>query len=279
MMMLFLFVVLLAVAVKEGVSQRWYYTGKFQNDNDKPLFFDGHLLDHNILFESNNFKDANISSQILYCGGLILTPSSPNATDDGHEILEEREWNFLTNITLDNTYLETTNIDSPQSSMLNQNKPSLISVSRFTLNIAKNYGEPLVENVVTDEDAAIDKISWATLNAEIGLYDGRRGVFVQREWRSLNLGTLIAVVLEDTAGLKHKIVWTTDMYSRMTLIHHTWDSKRLSSALNGQNVEIEVEGLSKNIEKQKSVAKLRVMTYNLWHNNPPSWIYGDKRYP
>ncbi len=244
---------LIAVGIKFVLlvsSQRWYYTGNFQNDVESHDFFDGKMVDHQVLYDYNvNDKNGNVTAQILYCGGLILTPLNV----EGQELLEQKEIDFLRNITL-----------SAHHDPI---------VNRYTINVAKNYARPIEERF---EDGTISrKASWPILNAEVGLYDAKRGIFVQREWKSLNLGTLIASTFKDASNITHKVMWTTDMHGRLSLVQHMWDSPLYD---NNVGISYEADGSVTNFETQISPFNLRVMTYNLWHNNPPSWIYGDKRY-
>lgn len=256
--------------VPEAISQRWYYTGKFQHDTERTNFFNGDILLHNSLFESTNFKGENSSSQMLYCGGLVLTPIAPYLDVERKETFQAQEWDFILNVTFTNTRSSDEEVEI--------HNITITSVARYIINIAKSYPEPQVEQVVvSNEDNStkvIEKISWPILNAEVGLYDGRRGIFVQREWRSLNIGTVVACRATDSMGTVHKLIWTTDMYGRMSLVHHTWNPQIIA-----QQVEYDVsdDGMPASMGVDLDSKSFRVMTYNLWHNNPPGWVYGEKR--
>jgi hypothetical protein len=135
---------------------------------------------------------------------------------------------------------------------------------------------------------------YPVLHAEVGLYDAQQGIFLEKEWNVLTIGNLFAVVVVDNKGqLRHQIVFTTDLYGRRSLISHTWSSLSSTAAASAaasspvvdesssdqtanrvESIQLENgEALSKGM----STNPLRVVTYNLWHNNPPSWIYGNKK--
>jgi hypothetical protein len=69
-------------------------------------------------------------------------------------------------------------------------------------------------------------------------------------------------------GEIHQVAFTSDLHGRSTLYSHTWSA--------GQ--EVAKQSAAPDSTEGTTVKDVRVMSYNLWHNNPPSWVYHHPRY-
>lgn len=137
-----------------------------------------------------------------------------------------------------------------------QTKPPAIkikSASFFTMLSSINY-------------AANDRIN-TTISSEIGLYDHSKREFTRRVWKEISGGELIVIDVLEKDSLagdqQHKFIYSQDLHNRVTLFAHTWN--RMAQRIDLSQASV---GVSYN---------LRVLTYNLWHNNPPSWVYPDSQ--
>ena len=127
--------------------------------------------------------------------------------------------------------------------------------------------------------AAEDR-SKAVLSSEVGLYDHSKRVFVKRLWKNITGGEIIAVRLIDNRTrtiestnlqhllppIEHKLLYSADLYGRNTLFQHIW--KQVSDKDNDNDRKAEGNGNHRS---------LRVLTFNIWHNNPPNWVYPDSQ--
>jgi hypothetical protein len=99
-------------------------------------------------------------------------------------------------------------------------------------------------------------------SVEVGLYDFRTEIFSKQYWMKKKFGTLVAVVFStvDDAGVKREKHWmlvNIDQRSRRSIVLHTWQRYQPSEP-------VVIPSLHHT---------LTVMTYNLWHNSPPSWVW------
>jgi hypothetical protein len=144
------------------------------------------------------------------------------------------------------------------------------------------------------------------LEAEVGLYDHAQDVFLEKYWREISGGDLVAVKIisthyqnvsinridtrddlaseSDVAPLSasavtrtHRLVFSRDFMGRVSVLSHSWRETSSSHDKENEKEEETESVVSDVVNDEPSSAPLRVMTYNLWHNNPPSWIYHDKR--
>lgn len=99
------------------------------------------------------------------------------------------------------------------------------------------------------------------VSSEIGLFDHSKRIFTKRLWRDISGGELILVrAAENRESFKpkHNILYSLDLHGRHTLVAHTWSSQ-----------------IQPIITSPKDLPTLKILTYNLWHNNPPSWVYQE----
>lgn len=247
---------LLAVAVVcsfcctwvSAARQRWYYTGKFKHDTVEEEFFEGATLD---LFSLYNYQSDDQS--YLYAGGLLLSPVQP---------VESKE-----NATF--------NLDSSDLSFIHRVVASasfdVKSTSSYTIFLNPNYHR--IPRMGSQE----------ILEAEVGLFDHDREEYIQLNSSTMSIGKLHASLVQVPADehraqpTLHRLMWTWDMFGRNSIIHHTWHVDHTSLTSNTEcTANANDAGTGKSGVDLEG--KLRVMTYNLWHHNPPSWVYHDKRY-
>lgn len=228
-------------------AQRWYYTGNFNNERVTEQFFPGSLLDYDNIFQPES------NGTFLYAGGLVLKLSSSNVT-----FMEDEE-KFIHSLCMLKTEGELVDWSSLQSSI-------------FNIIISHNYPPPPPSSP-SSLDSEKREPGIPLLEAEVGLFDARIGEFLEKKWIDVTNGNITAAIVYSThqSGdaeqphyqIRHMIAYTSDLFGRRALVVHTWDRPENLHARSGGNVD--------------SSRDLRIMTYNLWHNNPLSWVYTDKR--
>ena len=304
-------------------QQRWYYTGKFKNDDVTAVDFSGTAFTQQQLYDHSQPK-------LLYYGGIVSSPTYLNETF--HQDL----------ISLIKT--ELLGFDNATSMHIDD------SVS-YMMHLCRNYGlySTEITETLEENDTVLNSLKFM---GEVGLYDHQRRVFLEKYWRDITIGELRVVkfyasnqhtmdaatsidqsnegiitevvpievdvtssgeavipveltpsevnisiaevtefpdfehdatvsdseVIEDVAsaaavvapiGELHQISYTTDMMGRSTVYSHTWAQQpSFATAVEEENVPPVNESAAKVV---------RVMSYNLWHNNPPSWVYHNHR--
>ncbi len=260
---------LVAVLVLQIVDcqKRLYYTGAYKNDNTNSIFFEGAQVSTSDLFAFSNITSDWIpesNSSFIFSGGTFVRLKHVNVTLDDE---------FLHEIKL--AVLGTT--DGSQFEF--GNAAYYKQLSSFDYGLA-------MSNSSSDANAFL-------LEAEIGLYDHAQDAFISKYWREISGGDLIAVTAITTESqgeidgtplgnsslcvAQHRVVFTSDFMGRRSVSSHTW------SGCTRSPTETPAAGLSSSEESAfqpplQTSKPLRVMTYNLWHNNPPSWIYQQKMY-
>lgn len=233
-------------------NTKWYYTRKLRNhDHPKdPKFFPGSNFNYRTLF-SNGTNDL----PILFGGSMVLIrENDPNSHFDSNTI------HYL----IQNTTLIPKEAFGQQISTV-----FAVQYNLFIINDYSNY--PTASNI---SDLNI-------LEEEIGLYDHSVNQFIEKKWRYIRLGIMVATTVKVTSSQKgnsyeeHNIISTADMAGKPTVLYHTWNERieegEGSSFIGKASEEVESEISFPN------PPKVRIMTYNLWHNNPPSWIYHVRR--
>lgn len=292
-------------------QQRWYYTGKFLNEDIIIPFFEG------LQYKQSELVDP-YGSHLLYFGGIVAKAETLNTTEYGSvaELL--------------------------RGQLLGLGNSSTVAIER-----AKNYPLVMSRNYAAYieilNNRSSDGFETLQYQAEVGLYDHRARVFLEKYWRDLQVGELTAleISIEQTAQpssqtdqattldsvpavvavdvsasgdavisdmsstgpaivdvkteaaadaaissppivspheaangpkLVHKVLYTTDIMGRVSIYSHTWNSTA-SQPLGSADAAENQEELIQTTEKKD----LRVMSFNLWHNNPPSWVYHNPK--
>lgn len=229
----------LLTSISLVTAQRWYYTGKFTNDEPTPQYYAGGLLDYDSLFNPSGVPD----ERILYSGGLVLALVTSNGP------MEAVDEEFLHSLCA-------LKASSGQLTDVTEEKTHV-----FGVYVSENYPPAL--------NSTTDQVSIPMMEAEIGLFDNRLNKYTERKWITITNGNITSAVVvakyssgEAVVSIRHKVVWMADLFGRRALVLHTWD--HLEEIPRAEHID---------------PTKLRVMTYNLWHNNPLSWVYQDKKYP
>lgn len=135
--------------------------------------------------------------------------------------------------------------------------------------------------LLTAVNYAAEDRNEAIVSSEIGLYDHSKRVFVKRIWKNITGGEIIAVkVLETRTALiegsssqqplppiEHKLLYSADLHGRNTLFQHIWNQSSEDAELYASKKD--------NPDGHKNYPSLRVLTFNIWHNNPANWVYPD----
>eukprot|EP00981_Chlorochromonas_danica_P003653 scaffold681_cov173-Ochromonas_danica.AAC.16 len=244
-----------------------------KHDRLEATHFSGSRLDYDTLFQPQQpHSEENPltgSNPILYAGGITLEWIHSNLS-----FINEEENRFIRG-----------------ASVLKHNSDHFLvsavvveEVNVFSVNLSPNYPPKWNETS--------QSMSVSCLEAEIGLFDSVTQSFRERKWIRVTSGNLTAVTLTvtytpslpsspeeevgvglegDTSGLletgsytiRHRLIWTSDVFGRRALVLHNWES------LKDKDVTDETDSPSN--------TSLRVLTFNMWHNNPLSWVYTNKR--
>lgn len=232
-----------------GNRQRWYYTGNFNFEQTEEEFFEGATLD---LFALYNHQAEDQS--YLYSGGLLLLPyNSLESRDNATFNLEPEDKTFVEHI------VESSNLE-------------IKSTSSYKIYLNSNYHR-------------IPRMGAAeVLQAEIGLFDHDQEIYLEKKFNNISIGTihaslvLVPVEKKTYSFMLHKVMWTWDAFRRNSILHHTWHPySSIDEDTTRPVEETSVCDAATSVSEFDS-KNLRIMTYNLWHNNPPSWVYHDNRY-
>lgn len=257
-----LFILSFLVLGIESQSTKWYYTRRFRNDfhpNGVKLF-SGSNFNYDDLFHNRTNDQA-----ILFSGGIaLLRETDPNALFNNETIY------YL----MQNTSL------IPKQSI--GQEISGLSTVQYNLLIINDYAN--YPNASNNSDLSI-------MEEEIGLFDHVQNKYIEKKWRYTRLGMALAILVNvtyPTSGNsfyeEHKILASADMAGKPSLSYHTWTTKVLDTSTTeleaapqidpNELIKHPIESASTELEGEiEDVKRLRIMTYNLWHNNPPSWIY------
>lgn len=249
--------------------KQWYYTGEQTNNVVTEPRFSGHEMDIFSVFNPiddtsiNDLNAMDLNVNLLYFGGALIKLISINSTIDQN-----------TNETI-------------YELLSSEATPTLIhglhvmsrKVIYYDLLHVVDYGSP----------------NLTSTSVEVGLFDHDEDIFVQRFWRDVKHGQIVAVI-SDTKSIyfdqhsnekirfqRHWTIWSMDHRQRRSLIMHTWediDENLFLSPLRTNKPSSGLAGTVKDMEvstELNEVRTFRIMTYNLWHNNPPSWTYHDIR--
>lgn len=245
-------------------GKAWYYTGKFLHDHitstinsssgRQKEFFSGSVLSLDKLFHT----DHDVYSQI--CVDNNLEPSLPwNSLDyyvfSGQLALKFRSQNCTASQSEVNYIHRLLHIDTNEKVLSFQ----IHNIMNYDLAISIDYGK----NVESD-DGTIFRTDYDMiypLMPEIGLYNRETDSFERTEAINNTIGYIMAYHVM-YQSIKHFIVVTTDPRKQMfALMRHTWNDSSNDNLENKYGNDVKL--------------KVNIMTYNLWHNNPPQWVFHD----
>lgn len=258
-------------------SLRWYYTGQMKHDRLEATRFSGGRLDYDTLFQPQQpHSDENPPTHpkpILYAGGITLEWIHSNLS-----FINEEE----------NRFIRGASVLRHSSDHFLVSAVVVEEVNVFSVNLSPNYPPKWNETS--------QSMSVSCLEAEVGLYDSVTQSFRERKWIRVTSGNLTAVTLTatytsssaseplinskeevgvglegDVSGLletgsytmRHRLIWTSDVFGRRALVLHNWERLKDEDAADKTD--------------SSSLTSLRVLTFNMWHNNPLSWVYTNKR--
>jgi hypothetical protein len=292
-------VLLISILATALGQQRWYYTGKFKNNDVSDDRFDG------VSFDAAALHDT--SRHVLFYGGIISQAHATNTT----------AYDEIENIAKRDIF-----------GMGNASSVRILQSVDYPLFIAKNYGLYSIDNATGNSTEVVGSLK---LMGEVGLYDHQQRVFLEKYWRDIAVGEFKAVKFavrhmgrpstaaegastlelvdilatgevvksepdpatpilevkdsssqpadtEESAALAnnttvsaeegvHNVLYTTDLMGRHTVYSHTWTANEADA--------VEADAVSG--AGPASTLNVRIMSYNLWHNNPPSWVYHNPR--
>jgi hypothetical protein len=233
---------------------QWYYTRKIRNEQhpSEIIPFAGSSFNYDSLFNNETNDKA-----VLYGGGMVV----------------QRELEFNATFNNETVHYLIQNVTLIPKQDANQVISDYYSV-QYNIFILNNYSHTPIVDSITE---------LSMMEEEIGLYDHAKGIFLEKKWRYTRLGMLMAVKMNVTTNDNfneyehHKLIATIDMAGKPSLVYHTWTVEKNSSH-QAESIEVEqsitgdISSHGRRLEASPK-NKLRVMTYNLWHNNPPSWVY------
>lgn len=242
-----IFCLLIVCLIIPSIAQRWYYTGKYNSHQSNDIrLFQGDLLDISSLLNSGFTSNPE---QLLFSGGLLLSPF------DGDEEYRLKVLNF-----------EVHNLINNLTSNGQDCVADIKSLNIYKLLIANNYS--------TEVSDIGNSTKWEILQAEIGLLDPITRIFKEKKWDDILQGFVISARVIVDGNFGHEILITKDVFGRCALMAHRWFPIDFSVKIDLKGEINEIGEINQVTSQQK---KLRIMTYNLWHNNPPSWLYHDKK--
>ena len=188
-------------------------------------------------------------------------------------------------------------------------EPSLIESIEYHLNMKDtdetasgcHRGMKVLRNVSYDMFGSVDYST--TYGFEVGLYDHRTETFLEKDWRQLLLGRLVCLtvsvesscvddtdggsidgvdsaefveVVQSTSSESHDFMYSMDLRKRFSLMSHTWEHSQApedGGVLADDHISPEVAASEPETPTSANVS-VRVMTFNLWHNNPAAWVFG-----
>jgi hypothetical protein len=236
--------------------------------------FNGGKLLHSDLFEFSNLNEdwiPDFNSSFLYSGQTFLRLMHVNVSVDNE---------LLRFITTEISEHVTDTVELKTASFYKQ-------ISSY------EYGSAMTHEGQDSNDFLLE--------AEVGLYDHAQDVFLEKYWREISGGDLVAVkiismhsqnvtsseidtqggdiletparLLTSTVSRTHRLVFSRDFMGRVSVLSHSWSEKEIEEKLH----PVVASNIQNTTDDEPLSVPLRIMTYNLWHNNPPSWIYHDKR--
>ena len=180
---------------------------------------------------------------------------------------------------------------------------SISKLQRFRMLLSDDY--PAVERMSRENvSTTLDDLMPLLVNGEVGLFDLRLERMIQSEWREIAIGELVSLnftmsyhkvppsfdIPENSNEIsdggdggdydnfvteEHHVVYTVDMMGRRSLYSHIWHVRSATNQHEGN--QHSSEPLSNMIQDSTAVNDIRIMSFNLWHNNPPSWVYRDPK--
>jgi hypothetical protein len=239
-------------------QQRWYLTGTYDNKTKPEVPFLGQTVSLAELCDGS-MAESQENLQLLFGGAVVQKTASA---------------------------LEPTLLDNI-GYHLNVGAPEDVSGCRRIMHVESNVSFEIYGSVDYE----------SSYGFEVGLYDHRTEKFVEKEWRQLLLGRLMClsvriemscadglassvdsadgVVVSQTRSVEsHDLIYSMDLRKRFSMMSHTWNIPSVEA----DSIEGAPEGGNGTTSPEEDTSAVnitaKVMTFNLWHNNPAAWVFG-----
>ena len=73
----------------------------------------------------------------------------------------------------------------------------------------------------------------------------------------------------------HRVSFIADLHGVVTCAQHIWQQQQIDTPVVESSTDLEEAPTEAQIGTEKTLS-LRVMTYNIWHNNPPDWLLHNR---
>lgn len=285
-------------------AQRWMYTGNFKPDRDEPApnqWFHGYELPLSQLFELETFESRK---PLLYSGNFAILPDR-----DPNSVLESNTLQYLIkNISFIETHsAEPVHIISAYSygihGMRKYGTISTLTDDNSTWSLAE------------EEIGLYDTVQHSFVEKHWRLT--RFGMLFAIQFEVPATTCALQESTCSNEKIVHKVLFTIDLYRRPTLVYHTsshvipfsFPPVATEAVTTAEEVDMSIDAdgtvhttstSTKHIQEapedhqivvdhakpalitsdettNQAQKRLRVMTYNLWNNNPPSWVYTFNR--
>lgn len=297
-------VLLISLAVSANAQQRWYYTGQFRNNEVIDEKFAGSS------FSPDDLHGATFR-HVLFYGGIVSKSHHTNISDY-EEVLNVARNDLLGVGNASNVRL-LQSVDYPM--YIAKNYGSYMATSDDGTDVVDSlkfmgevglydhqrrvFLEKYWRDIVVGEIKAIEV---AIANESTAGKEGNSDITVPDLEVELSASgdtslaetpvipsivevaspeatdstgeeveTVPPVLNRETASNEevHRLVYTSDLMGRNTIYAHTWSSSADDARSAAESRESAAQA-----QEAKNV---RIMSYNLWHNNPPSWVYHNPR--
>lgn len=249
---------------------------------------------------------------MLHCGGLYIQNTSEVSITMMKRVTDAvlLELNFPVNGSI-NDYVNSTDSENYWTLDLGSQSVRIDTVCVYELVTAINYREDPSSDSSSNyaENGEVRKTA-----SEIGLYDLRTKALLDKSVIDLVQGYLILAkatvrtgsiescfwtnssfdsdddgdfirrdlsTAENCSISTHDLHFTSDRSGRISVMRHLWETQAHEQSNNRCDPSNDTHEKSLDatiLHKTRSddlKGSLRVMTYNLWHNNPANWVYRD----
>lgn len=248
---LWLLLLVSTVSVVAGLERQWYRVGPERNASPTMKDFEGVALDLWSFFEGDDGRgteDEDEEYEIFFGG--VLKSKLP-------EIMDESRFEMYARIV--------------------QSKFSWLKEIRVL--------DVRVYNLYSSFDFAVQKPTPYAI--EVAQLDVQRQVFENKKWLNVQIGFIAAMtVLDVDANTHYRVLLNMDRANTVSVTYFSTydgvqgitDSDR--PMFEDREIDLESPPDSESVPQANNVqhaASLNVISYNIWHTMPPSWVYHDSR--
>jgi hypothetical protein len=266
-----IFLITFPFGTSQRPQQQWYLTGKNFNDERNRTKYEPEVINvwslsrhhSSIQFDNEEKPGETMNYAHSSFGGAIAMYVGHNTTVDLaiekllHEVLKPHFQKL-------DQETKTEDATATTSSPLYQLE--ILDVWQYDILVSVNQDDPLQYEIGLYD---LPSASWL----KYGIHQVRLG----KEWRIICKISHSETKRDPLRHLEvHRFVVTSDLYQTLTMTQHTWEPLHSDTEQNKETTP-----LLKHNDQQQSEAdsplQLRVMTYNIWHNNPPAWLLHDNK--